>query len=204
MPVRPHTYLYAFHERYLLSGARGSLCALLLLSGGTLAAQERESAKKVVVNNLPVPHEPNQLFYLQRDPDDNTVIYQLNIVDGVVDADKPVNVYWIRYAEGGVRKDLNFMQRTMAYGISTQALANGDFEIRLAAYKDHPLRLGYCQTDKTYKVYTAINNRESVLERIFVRIDGGSALSPNILYFELTGRDVTTRALVSERIKPDQ
>lgn len=193
-----------FNDLCLRGGTRSSLYVLLLLSGFTLAAQERESAKKIVVDSLPVPDEPNQLFYLQRDPDDNTVIYQLNVVDDVVDDAKPVNVYWIRYAEGGTRKDLNFVQRTMAYGISHKALGNGAFELRLAAYEDHPLRLAYCKKSQAYKVYTSIDNREAVLERIFVRIDGGSALSPNIMYFELTGRDTTTQARVSERIKPAQ
>ncbi|MGV3763988.1 MAG: DUF4833 domain-containing protein [Parapedobacter sp.] len=185
-------------------GARSSLYILLLFSGFTLAAQERESAKKAVVDSLPVPDEPHQLFYLQRDPDANTVIYQLNTVDGVVDADEPVHVYWIRYAEGGARKELNFLQRTMAYGITHKALGNGAYELRLAAYKDHPLRLTYCEKSKTYHVYTTINDREACLTRIFVRIDGGSMLSPNIQYFELTGRDTTTQTLVSERIKPVQ
>ena len=184
----------AFHERYLRSGARSGLCVLLFFSGGTLAAQD----------TLPVPQEPNQLFYLQRDPDANTVIYQLNTVDGTVDPDKPVNVYWIRYAEGGTRQGLNFLQRTMAYGISHKALGHGAYELQLTAYKDHPLRLAYCEKSRTYKVYTTIDKREAVLERIFVRIDGGSVLSPNIKYFELTGRDATTQALVSERIKPVQ
>lgn len=202
MLVYPLLYPYALHDQWLRSGAKGSLCILLFFSGFSLAAQERESHSKVAVDELPVPNEPKQLFYLQRDPDDNTVIYQLNAVDGVVDADKPVNSYWIRYAEGGVRKDLNFLQRTMAYGISHKVLNNGDFELRLAAYKDHPLRLGYCEKSGTYKVYTAINGREAVLERIFVRIEGGSMLSPNITYFELSGRDTATLARVTERIKP--
>ncbi|MFB2118138.1 DUF4833 domain-containing protein [Parapedobacter sp. 2B3] len=157
-----------------------------------------------MVDSLPVPNEPNQLFYLQRDPDANTVIYQLNMEEGVVDPDEPVNVYWIRYAEGGLRKGLNYLQRTLAYGISHRSLGNGEFELVLAAYKDHPLRLAYCEKSKSYKVYTTIKNREAVLERIFVRIDGGSVLSPNILYFELTGRDTTTHARVSEQIKPVQ
>lgn len=194
MPVPPRSCPYAFRDGYLLGGAKGSLCVLLFFSGFTLAAQERGV----------VPDEPNQLFYLQRDPDDNTVIYQLNIVDGVVDADKPVNVYWIRYAEGGTRQELNFLQRTMAYGISHKSLGDGAYELRLAAYKDHPLRLAYCEKSRTHKVYTTIDNRNAVLERIFVRIDGGSMLSPNILYFELTGRDTTTQARVSERVKPVQ
>lgn len=202
MPVRSLLHPYAFHDLCMRSGAKGSLWILLFFSGFPLAAQERESHSKVAVDKLPVPDEPKQLFYLQRDPDDNTVIYQLNTVDGVVDADKPVNSYWIRYAEGGTRKDLNFVQRTMAYGISHKALNNGDFELRLAAYKDHPLRLGYCEESGTYKVYTAINGREAVLERIFVRIEGGSMFSPNITYFELSGRDTATLARVTERIKP--
>ena len=200
----PLFHPYAFHDLRLRGGARSGLCMVLFLAGFTLAAQERQSAKKAVADSLPVPNEPNQLFYLQRDPDDNTVIYQLNTVDGVVDPDKPVNVYWIRYAEGGTRQELNFLQRTMAYGISHKSLGDGAYELRLAAYKDHPLRLAYCEKSRTHKVYTTIDNRNAVLERIFVRIDGGSMLSPNILYFELTGRDTTTQARVSERVKPVQ
>lgn len=200
----PLFHPYAFHDLRLRGGARSGLCMVLFLAGFTLAAQERQSAKKAVADSLPVPNEPNQLFYLQRDPDDNTVIYQLNTVDGVVDPDKPVNVYWIRYAEGGTRQELNFLQRTMAYGISHRSLGDGAYELRLAAYKDHPLRLAYCEKSRTHKAYTTIDNRNAVLERIFVRIEGGSMLSPNILYFELTGRDTTTQARVSERVKPVQ
>ena len=204
MPVRTATRAFAFHERYLRGSARGGLCVLLLFSGVTLVAQQREPAKKVVIDTLPVPCEPHQLFYLQRDPDDNTVIYQLNMDDGTVDSDKPVNVYWIRYAEGGIRQELNFLQRTMAYGISHKPLGDGAYELRLAAYKGHPLRLAYDGKSKAYKVYTPINRQEAVLERIFVRIDGGGMLNPNILYFELSGKDAKTGRPVRERIKPDQ
>lgn len=189
-----HLHPYAFHEHYLRGGAKNSLWVLLFFSSVALASQD----------TLPVPQEPNQLFYLQRDPDSNTVIYQLNTTQGRVNANNPVDVYWIRYAEGGVRKNLNAIQRTMAYGVSHRALGNGAFELRLAAYKDHPLRLAYCQKSKNYKVYTTINSREAVLERIFVRVDGGSILRPNIMYFELIGRDTITQELVNERIKPNQ
>lgn len=183
---------------------KGSMGVVLFLSGFGLVAQETTFDKKVRVGDLPIPNEKRQLFYLQRDPDANTVIYQLNVVDGVVDADEPVNVYWIRYAEGGTRKSLNFVQRTMAYGVSHKLLDNGDFELRLAAYKSKPLRLSYCEKSKEYKVYASINNREAKLDRIFVRIDGGSMFSPDIAYFELSGRDTATLAGVAERIVPDQ
>lgn len=182
---------------------KANVSFVLLFSALGLLAQESKFDKKVAVDRLPVPNENKQLFYLQRDPDENTVIYQLNMTDSVIDPDEPINVYWIRYAEGGIRKDLNFIQRTLAYGISHKSLGNGSYELRLAAYKSHPLRLSYCDKSKKYVVYTSINNREAILDRIFVRIDGGTQLSPDIAYFELKGRDTATSAPVTERIKPD-
>ena len=183
---------------------KGKISLALLFSALGLLAQESKFNKKVDVDRLPVPNENKQLFYLQRDPDENTVVYQLNMKNEQVDADEPINVYWIRYAEGGTRKDLNFIQRTMAYGISHKQLGDDTFELRLAAYKRRPLRLSYCTKSKKYVVYTSINNREAILDRIFVRIDGGSQLNPDIAYFELSGRDTATLARVSERIDPNQ
>lgn len=184
------------------SSRKTGIGMVLLFSTIGLTAQESDYDKKVAMENLPVPNEKQQLFYLQRDPDENTVIYQLNMAGNVVDADEPVKVYWIRYAEGGTQKGLNFVQRTMAYGISHKALDNGDFELRLAAYKDIPLRLSYSEKKKKHLVYATINNREAILDRIFVRIEGGSMFSPDIAYFELSGRDTATLADVTQRIKP--
>ncbi|MBK1442189.1 DUF4833 domain-containing protein [Parapedobacter sp. ISTM3] len=196
--LKQHTLKNA--KQYIWLKSKISIAFLFSALG--LIAQENKFEKKVVLENLPVPKEKKQLFYLQRDPDENTVVYQLNMKGNMVDADEPVNVYWIRYAEGGVRKDLNFVQRTMAYGIIHKALDNGDFELRLTAYKNLPLRLSYCSKSKAYVVYAPINNREAILERIFVRINGGSMFKPDIAYFELVGRDTATMAKVTERIKP--
>ncbi|WP_257669464.1 DUF4833 domain-containing protein [Parapedobacter tibetensis] len=181
---------------------KGCISVVFLFYALGLLAQQNDFEKQVEVAKLPIPNEKKQLFYLQRDPDENTIIYQLNTDGNQVDADKPVNAYWIRYAEGGVRKELNLIQRSMAYGISHKTLTNGDFELRLAAYKTLPLRLSYSTAHKKYLVLASINNREAILDRIFVRIEGGSMLSPNIAYFELCGRDAVTLAQVTERIKP--
>ena|SRR5690606_1500329 len=190
------------NERWQYARLKGHISFVLLFSTLGLIAQESKFDKKVAVDQLPVPNENKQLFYLQRDPDENTVIYQLNVTDGAIDPDEPVHVYWIRYSEGGIRKDLNFIQRTMAYGVSHKALGNGSYELRLAAHKSRPLRLAYCNKSKKYVVYATINEREAILDRIFVRIDGGSQFNPDIAYFELSGRDTATLARVAERVNP--
>ncbi len=204
MQLRPSIQHYALYHTLRCDTHKGGLTATLLFSVLGLFAQERDFDSQVAKDKLPVPSEKKQLFYLQRDPDENTVVYQVNLDEKSqrIDEGKPVNVYWIRYAEGGTRKELNLIQRTMAYGISHKALDNGDFELRLAAYKSLPLRLSYCKTRKKHLVYASINNREVILDRIFVRIDGGTMFSPDIAYFELFGRDTVTHALVSQRIKP--
>jgi len=181
---------------------KAGITVALVFSALGMVAQKSDFDRQVPMGKLPKPKEPKQLFYLQRDPDENTVIYQLNMAGDTVDTEEPVNVYWIRYAEGGERKGLNFIQQTMAYGVSHKPLGNGDFELRLAAYKQLPLRLSYCRKSRAYRVFTRIDNREAILDRIFVRIRGGTKFSPDIAYFELSGRDAASLEPVAERIAP--
>ncbi|RXF69457.1 DUF4833 domain-containing protein [Arcticibacter tournemirensis] len=143
----------------------------------------------------------NQLFYLQRDPNANTIICQLNTdAEGQVDKDNPVNVFWIRYAEKGQKSELNFIQRKFAYGINSKPLGNGKYELKFVSYGKLPL---YLMKDKNnrYRVYTTVAKREIILDRIFVRIEGGTFWVPNVKYVELKGVDATTGEDVAQRIK---
>ncbi len=167
-----------------------------------LKARSQPEAVRGPATEWPVPAEPLQLFYLQRDPDINTVVYQLNMVDGEINEDQPVNVFWIRYAENNEQKPLNYVQRTMAFGLTHKKLVNGDFALQLVSYKDLSLRLSYHPSMRRHVVYARINETQAILDRIYVRIDGGSTFNPNILYFELSGRDTSTGRSVSERVTP--
>jgi hypothetical protein len=143
----------------------------------------------------------NQLFYLQRDPNLNTLIYELNIdKSGKVDEDQPVLAYWIRYGENQARKDLSYVQRKFAYGIDSKKTAKDQFELRFVSHKKLPLYLVKSAEDKKYHVYVTINNKKLLLDRIFVRIEGGSFWIPNVKYVELRGINQANDTLVTERI----
>ncbi|QNL50403.1 DUF4833 domain-containing protein [Olivibacter sp. SDN3] len=152
-----------------------------------LTAQEH--SKQVDTAALPVPNEKGQLFYLQRDPNTNTVVYTLNKKNGKIDESNPVNAYWILYEEDGERKNLSFIQKKLAYGIQHKKLANDEFEINLTSCKKVPLRLAYCPESAQYEAFASINNKQTIIDRIFVRINGGSLFKPNIDYIELIGRE---------------
>lgn len=151
---------------------------------------------------LPVPKEEKQLFYLQRDPNTNTVIYTLNMEDGKIDENQPVKAHWIRYAEGGKRTGLSFIQRKFAYGVHHTKTGDQSFDIRLQAYKDLEISIRFNSKKDKYQAYTAIDDKEIVLERIFVRIDGGSYFKPDVRYIEVLGYDPITKSKVSQRFSP--
>ncbi len=173
----------------------------------TTPAVKKLATPPVVVDaqdTFPVPSVTNQLFYLQRTANTNTIIYEAKFnARGQLDESEPVHVFWIRYPEGGMKKELNYIQRVFAYGIKTQAQPNGNYKMHVVSYKKQQLNLMRSPKDGKYHVYTTINHKEAILRRIFVKIgEGGTFWSPNVLYMELRGRDEVTGEELMERIKP--
>ncbi|MDB5022055.1 MAG: CDP-alcohol phosphatidyltransferase [Pedobacter sp.] len=152
---------------------------------------------------FPVPKGiQNKLFYMQRDPNTNTIIYELNVnSSGILDKDNPVKVYWLRYQENGQREDLSYIQKKFAYGLQTKSIGNNEYELRLVSYKKFPLYLRKSELDNKYHVFATVNNKKIQLDRIFVRIEGGSFWIPNVKYVELKGASPTSGLQMLERIK---
>ncbi|RDC55849.1 DUF4833 domain-containing protein [Pedobacter chinensis] len=180
----------------------GLLCALGLGVVSPLRTMAQDGDPSPIV--FPTPQGiSNQLFYLQRDPNTNTIICQLNVdKHGEVVKNQPVNVFWMRYGDQGEKKELSYIQRKFAYGIITKDLGDGQFELRFTSHKKLPMYLSKSAFDKKYHVYATINNKKMELDRIFLRIEGGSFWFPNVKYVEIKGHDAAapSKQLI-ERIK---
>ena len=142
----------------------------------------------------------NQLFFIQRDPNINTLIYELNMKNGALNEEEPVHVFWILYAEKGQHDDLNYIQRNFAYGIRSKMISKDNYEIHFVSYKRKIMYLRKSADNKFY-VYTDINKKQAILKQVFVRVNGGSFWVPNIEYVELKGIDPITGIEVVERMK---
>ena len=150
---------------------------------------------------FPIPQgNPRQLFYLQRTPNANTIVYELNYKNGELDSNEPVHAFWIRYGERGQRAELSSIQRSFAYGIRSKFLSRDNYELRFLSYKKAVMYLRKAP-DKKYYVYVTINQKQAILYCIYLKISGGSFWSPNIEYAELKGTDPDTGTEVSERVK---
>src|SRR6185437_6787711 len=94
-------------------------------------AQNRSPA-----DTFPVPRGNSiRLFYLQRQPNTNTIVYELHVKNNKLDADDPVHGYWIRYQEKGQREELSWIQRTFAYGIHSKKISDSEYELNFVSYK---------------------------------------------------------------------
>lgn len=176
-------------------------CVMLLSSPGVYGQTADHSDPSPL--KFPTPQGIiNQLFYLQRDPNTNTIICELNVEeDGDLNKKEPIKVYWIRYGEKGKKEDLSYIQRKFAYGIQTRDIGNEQYELKFVSYKKFPMYLSRSADDKKYHVYVTVNKKKIQLERIFLRIEGGSFWLPNVKYVELKGVNTATKTQVIERIK---
>ncbi|OUL60190.1 DUF4833 domain-containing protein [Flavobacterium sp. AJR] len=152
--------------------------------------------------NFPTPKNiDNMLFYIQRDPNVNTAIYTINYLEnGKINKSNPIKAYWIRYAEKGEIKDFNYMQRKFAYGIESKTLDNEEFELQFVSYKKLPLTLKKIDSDQKYHVFVNVNQKRIQVEKIFVRIEGGSFWLPNVKYAEVTGIETSSNKIITERM----
>ncbi|MFT3933466.1 MAG: DUF4833 domain-containing protein [Chitinophagaceae bacterium] len=182
------------------------LLVFSMIGGVSSAAAQKTAAMapdKNIMDTFPVPPSTaNQLFYLQRTSNKNTIMYDLNLENGVLNTSDPVHVYWIRYSDHGQKQELSYIQRTFAYGIKATALENNEgYVMHFVSYKKYPLFLKKSATDNKYRVYAVVNSKTVVLSRIFIKINGGSFWSPKVEYVEIKGTDPTNGKEVTDRLK---
>ncbi|WP_409416676.1 DUF4833 domain-containing protein [Flavobacterium sp. PS2] len=170
---------------------------VIIISENVLAQSKNPSPL-----NFPTPKNiDNMLFYIQRDPNVNTAIYTINYDEnGKINKSNPIKAYWIRYAEKGEKKDFNYMQRKYAYGIESKTVNNEEFELQFVSYKKLPLTLKKIDSDQKYHVFVNVNQKRIQVEKIFVRIEGGSFWLPNVKYAEVTGIETSSNKIITERM----
>ena len=186
-----------------------TLLSFLYLTPSTVKPTVNTSVPFAVVKDAvedekyPVlPDNISRLFYVQRSPNSNTIVYELNTEkNGKLNTEEPVHVYWIRYNEKGQKEELNYIQRKFAYGITSKALPNDQFDIRFVSYKKFPLTL-MKGNDGKYHIFATVNQKPMYITRIFLKIEGGSFWLPNVKYVEIKGIETSTGKEIVERFKP--
>jgi hypothetical protein len=149
----------------------------------------------------PVPNEPNQLFYVERSSNSNTVIYTANLdAKGRLDPDKPVIAYWRWYNRGGYIKQLNFAERMLAYGVKSVKHdgPNGAYSFKIAALPERTLYVGL-DAKGSPEVFGKTGGRWARLAYIYLEVDD-SGMLPDVPAMDFFGYDRTTGKPLREHV----
>jgi len=180
---------------------RLALIALL----AALPAQARDFSSSVSESNeivhirpeFKVPDEPGQLFYVQRSPNANTVVYAAKLdAKGDFDSRNPVEAFWRKFNIDGGKKSLNFIERMMAYGVRVKAGKPVTFTI--AALPERRLTLGWDAQHRP-QVTMQIGSRTVKLAYVYLQVEEGG-LTPDVPSLDIVGTDIASGKAIREHL----
>ncbi|MDF1864229.1 MAG: DUF4833 domain-containing protein [Saprospiraceae bacterium] len=114
------------------------------------------------------------LFFLQRNMNENTIVYDLNCLeDGTVNPKNPIDVYWMRYPgdKAPYRREITWIEKKFAYGYNSKQSKDGDgFEVELVSDDKRKIYLKR-NTNGRYEPYMNINGKSCRLTNLYVYAD---------------------------------
>lgn len=156
----------------------------------TLSAQEKDLSTQAT---------PERLFHIARSLNKNLVCYDAHLTNGILDNKEPVKVYWLNREENpGKTNGISFFQER-AYGykvISKETKETNNCKIALYAYPKKVLTI--CQRNGKYVCTVLINNKQSILQSLYVKAHPNNPLK--VEYVELFGITIDSSEHVSERV----
>lgn len=150
-------------------------------------------------SDYPVPEKDDLLFYIQRNQNYNTVVYEINRTGcGEINVNDPMRVYWIMYNDHKEECELNYIQTKLAYGYKSNVINNELIEFAFVSYDK---KFFIEKANEDYRVMTKINEVYSILENVYVYAEEFGVF-PDVKFIELFGTDVESGLPVYERFIP--
>ncbi len=182
------------------------LLALLLLTA--LPAQARDFTSSVTEGNellrlrpeFKVPDEPDQLFYIQRSPNANTVVYAAKLdARGDFDSTAPVEPYWRKFNIDGSKQKLSFMERLMAYGVRLDPIRHGQpITFHVVALPDRKLTLAM-DAQRHPEVLVQVDGHTVKLSYVYLQVVEGGLL-PKVPSLDIFGSDIASGKAIHEHL----
>ena len=184
------------------------LAILMALPALTLRVQARDFSSSVTESTeiqklrpeFKVPDEPNQLFYVQRSPNANTVIYAAKLdARGNFDSRGPVEAFWRKFNIDGSKQPLNFIERMMAYGVKLNPHKPGrPVTFTIAALPQRKLTLGW-DAQRHPQATMTMGGRVVKLAYVYLHVVEGG-LIPSVPGLDIFGTDLANGKAVHEHL----
>ena len=146
------------------------------------------------------PDEPNQLFYVQRSPNSNTVVYAARLdAQGNLDPRTPVEAFWRKFNIDGSRQPLNFIERMMAYGVKLNPRKAGQpVTFTIAALPQRLLTVSM-DAQRHPQATMTVGGRTVKLVYVYLQVVEGG-LMPQVPSLDIFGIDLSSGKAIHEHL----
>jgi hypothetical protein len=143
------------------------------------------------------PVQGERLFRITRNKNDNIVCYDVHLKSGKLDKDNPVSVYWVIPSQKNRLENLNFLERTKAYGVSVvKSYVQDSVDIMLKAGK-RPIRVTV--RGGRWAALMVLDSQQVAIDSVYVMAEE-SGITPTVKWVEVMGRYPATGESVRKRI----
>lgn len=141
------------------------------------------------------------LFHIERSKNANIVQYDAQVAeDGKLFRKEPVVAYWIRLNEQGQKQELNWLQRTLAYGFKTDLDKSREVaEVNMKADVGQTIKV--VRDGNRFRATIIIDGAPAYFEKMYID-SKRKGLSVDVYYVELFGEDIKTGEARYEKIVP--
>ena len=141
---------------------------------------------KGLPEHYPTPNVNDMLFYIQRNQNENTVIYKINVsTDGSLDREHPFEVYWKNYDCKKPDSKINLIQQKLAYGVQYDFITDDLIEINIVSYPIYKIMISRNYNGE-WGSYSKISGSWANLTNVYVYAEEFGAF-PVVKYLELYG-----------------
>jgi hypothetical protein len=147
-----------------------------------------------------VPDEPNQLFYVQRSPNSNTVIYAAKLdAKGNLNPSAPVEAFWRKFNIDGSRQPLNFIERMTAYGVKLDRNKAGQpVTFSIAALPERKVTVSLDGEHRPQALMQIGSHKVKVAYVYLHVVEGG--LMPSVPDLDVFGTDIASGKAIHEHL----
>ncbi|MFZ1750518.1 MAG: DUF4833 domain-containing protein [Saprospiraceae bacterium] len=144
---------------------------------------------------------PELLFYIQRNQNTNSVIYELNNVHHqLINLHEPIKIKWANFDQNGIceTNELNIIQKKLAYGYHHHVISADLIEFRFVSYDDMKFYLAKNSKDR-FRVFTKIGDTNIQLRMIYVYAED-LGVFPQVKYAEFFGTETNTGVYFNKKL----
>jgi hypothetical protein len=140
-----------------------------------------------------------KLFFIQSSKNADEVHYDARVAaDGSLEPKDTVDGYFNNKGADGkwTRADLTVFQK-LAYGWDTEPSGNGNYLLKLRAFKDRSMWI--VKVNGKWRVQTTVAGKQAYMNKLYVATDE-SGMMPKVLYVDIFGEDAATGGALTEHL----